>query len=172
MDQVGLDSGSRHEQAARDLRISQMLADQAHHIQLARGQARPAGARAFALAAAPDGVGDRLLHRELRALGPRGCKLVGAEGVIRRRDSSFVGAAVDWEASVTELRSTRLCGGPEANRFLITVLLRGQSGQQLQGVDYPQLIAGSAAQVEGLMGERLRLLWVAFACPKLGADPS
>src|SRR5712692_6301938 len=135
MDQMCLDRGSRHEQAGRDLGVTEMLAHKADDIQLAWRQARPARARAPALAATAGGIGDRLLRGEPRALGPGGREFIRTEFLLGAGNRCFVGALLGWEANIADLRPLQVRRRPEPSSFLFTVLLGGKPGEKLQPVD-------------------------------------
>src|SRR5262249_10799677 len=130
VDQVGLYRGSGHEQPGGDLRVAEVLPDQADDLQLAGRQARPARGGALALAAAPGGIGARLLRWQPGPLRPGRRKPLRAQGLPGLCEGRLQARTVDREP-VAEVRPQRFGGRPEPRRFLVTVLLGSESGKLL-----------------------------------------
>src|SRR6266536_434989 len=162
VDEVRLHGSARDEQPSRYLGVAQVLADQPRDLELAGSEAGPASRWPLSLAAAPCGVGDRLIDGQLRAFRARSRELIRAERLLCRRDGSLVAWDVDGKAGVVEPGPPRIRGCPEPDRLLVTVLVAGQPGQQLQPVDEADLVVGVATQTQSVVHQRLRLGEVAL----------
>jgi hypothetical protein len=87
--------------------LRECFADQAYDVALGRRERGPTADGSFALAAATLGVGDRLLGRHGRALGPSGFEVFVAQGITNRSHRGLVARVPDLEAD----RAYALPGG-------------------------------------------------------------
>lgn len=79
---------------------------------------------------------------------------------------------IDRKARAAELSPQRLRSRPETHRFLVAVILRRHSRQELERVHKPQLVAGLSRQRERLMSKRLSFMGVvALAMAEFKPEP-
>jgi hypothetical protein len=78
------------------------------------------------LAAAALGVGDRFLGGQGRTFGPRGVKVLLAQGVSQRRHRGFVVGLVDLESDCAHALANAVCRPEEPCRFAVNAGITGQ----------------------------------------------
>src|SRR5689334_4698165 len=96
-----LHGARRDEKACGDVLVAEPLADESHHVEFGWRQRLPTARRAFALAAAPLRVGDRLFGRQRRAFRPCGLEVRFAHRISESAYRGLIGGSVDREAHFT-----------------------------------------------------------------------